>query len=122
MAEHRGQGLTEQMYQFMLDLLSKDGIKFHQLEVITKNETAHKVYERVGFSIARKLLCLRSTIDPSPYEPHPGIIELLAENIFSEQLSFDAVPSWQNSMEAVSRMKDQYRFLGIEKGAGLPEL
>ena len=114
-AEHREQGLTEQMYQFMLDLLSKDGTKFHQLEVITKNETARKVYERVGFSIARKLLCLRSVIDPSPYKHHPGIIELSAENIFSEQLSFDAVPSWQNSMEAVSRMKDQYRFLGIEK-------
>lgn len=60
--EYRGQKLTEKMYSHLLPQLDKIEIKNHVLEVICENQKALKIYETLGYSVLRKVICYKGKI------------------------------------------------------------
>lgn len=120
--EYRNQRLTEQMYRFLLGLLTDLKVQHHQLEVITANEKARYIYEKTGFSVSRKLLCLRKSSVVNSNISHYRIDEIPVDDVSGIKLDFDYAPSWQNSPESMLRMRDHYKTLTIileGKTAGL---
>lgn len=55
--EHRGKKLIDFIYDQTIPALKDHGVSRLQLEVIDKNDRAIKLYERIGFTSDRKLLC-----------------------------------------------------------------
>ena len=96
-----GNQFTQKIYAYLLPALQQDGIVHHQLEVITTNTKAFAVYEKIGFSIARKLTCFKGTI--TGCQSLSGIIiEQADENCMNSDF-WDSEPTWQNSMNAIKR-------------------
>src|SRR5215203_2655954 len=46
---HRGKGITQSIYQFVLTALRQRNIHHHILEVISTNKPAITIYEKLGF-------------------------------------------------------------------------
>ncbi len=111
--EYRNQRLTEQMYRFLLGLLTDLKVQHHQLEVITANGKARDIYEKTGFSVSRKLLCLRKSNIINSNISHYRIDEIPVDDVSGIKLDFDYAPSWQNSPESMMRMRDHYKTLTI---------
>lgn len=107
----RGNSLTLKMYEFILPKLKNQGISFHQLEVITENFPAIKTYEKIGFQKLRTLACFKGKIDISKKNRKVKIkvLEEIDENLF---VSFwNSQPSWQNSISAINRTKNQHKII-----------
>ncbi len=60
----RGQRIVSSIYQHALPELADHNIKMSKLEVITRNQTAIKIYQQVGFRITRTYHCFRGNINP----------------------------------------------------------
>lgn len=67
--DYRGQGLIRQVYDFALPALKKAAAQGVYLEVITENDKAIKLYERIGFQTTRTLNCLRGDLHKEPTMP-----------------------------------------------------
>lgn len=97
----RGKGLTSEMYQYSIPLLSSQGIHTHVLEVIEGNYPAIKAYQRTGFQTVRHLKAYKST------EPVRSEMEVRIEIIGAiptEVLSFCSVEAaWQNGVASIAR-------------------
>ena len=66
LADFRGNHLTEKMYDFILPRLQTNGIEQCVLEVISNNQPAIKVYEKLGFNRTKFYHCMKLT-EKSPY-------------------------------------------------------
>lgn len=104
---HRGKGLTEQLYSFMLKKFRESGIEQCLLEVIQENQAALKVYEKLGFKIVRSLDCFRALkkdIDLSSELIEPVTVQTALKPDWNAYAEFHAIaPSWQNKKEAFKR-------------------
>lgn len=99
--EKRGQGLTKQMYDFILPVLKKEGVDYLVLEVISKNIQAIKSYEKVGYKIVRELRCYKGNISEKNKSSHIDIRKL---NFYDWKLMesfWDFIPTWQNSSHII---------------------
>ncbi|MGB3465961.1 MAG: GNAT family N-acetyltransferase, partial [Cyclobacteriaceae bacterium] len=59
---HRGKRLAKEMYEFVLPLARKRGLKHSVLEVLTNNEKAIRAYESVGFRKGAILKCFKTLL------------------------------------------------------------
>ena len=107
---HRGQQLTNRMYDFAFPLLKNAGTKGCVLEVITENAPAIKVYERAGFAINRQLDCYRDTLTIKEKDDNGSIVELAG---------WDWEPSWQNDRSACGNSRSFLQTLAFELGGKL---
>ncbi|MDQ3799573.1 MAG: GNAT family N-acetyltransferase [Acidobacteriota bacterium] len=103
--DFRGKRIAERIFEFMTPALKQNGVEQILLEVITKNESAVRLYRRLGFEKTRRLLlferqkrfCYRSKCD------------FLVREISEEpdwqllQSFWDGNTCWQNSIEATKR-------------------
>ncbi len=104
---YRGHSLTNQLFQFLTPELKKRGIQHGLLEVLQNNLVGVHIYQKVGFSISRKLDCYKlvhkEELTPTPMEG----MELRPLDIYKEldQLSqwHNWNPSWQNSHATIRR-------------------
>ncbi len=110
--EFRGQKLTEKMYSFLLPQLNKIGILSHPLEVICENQKALKIYETLGYTITRKLICYKgkiSEVNNSDYKIKA--IDLPNEN---EVESFwNHKPTYQNSLFCTKNNAGKHTTFGV---------
>lgn len=108
----RGNRLTSKMYEFILPKLQTKEIYFQQLEVVTQNQAAIRVYEKIGFKKARTLACFKGNINPTITNPQfeIKILDELDGPIFT--LFWNSSPSWQNSLSAIGRTKDLHKIIG----------
>jgi ribosomal protein S18 acetylase RimI-like enzyme len=102
---HRKQGLTKQMYDFILPFLKREKVNSLVLEVITKNIPAIKIYEKVGFKTIRKLICYRGEIHATCNEMIT-IKELLEYDWEKMKKTWDFLPGWQNSINVLENLKN----------------
>lgn len=106
LSEFRGQGLVDQMYEYILPRLRERGVQKCILEVIQENRQAIRVYERVGFRKNRKLICFSGTLTEGDRQYAPQDVP------FSRVLSFqkyEKLSSWDNSNAAIENSGDKFR-------------
>ena len=113
--EFRGNGITEQMYAFVMPRLHADGITKCYLEVIDTNNKAIHVYMKIGFQINRDLSCYRGIVYHQPTSGSKSFRVGLLEkpDWFLFPTFWNASPTWQNSMPAIQRADDLYQTLGL---------
>jgi ribosomal protein S18 acetylase RimI-like enzyme len=102
---YRKQGLTKQMYDFILPYLSAENIDILSLEVITQNIPAIRSYEKVGFKAKRKLVCYRGEVNTTTNE-QVNITEIPAYDWERIKEFWDFSPSWQNSIRVLESLKN----------------
>ncbi|MFK7770916.1 MAG: GNAT family N-acetyltransferase [Saprospiraceae bacterium] len=114
---HRGNGLTEKMYQFMMPKFIENEIQSLALEVIQENLKAVHVYEKVGLKIKRGFHCFKGEIKiDSPLSNQDLVIKELKNPEWESFKSFyDFEPAWENNNLALKTCKELYSFFGVEK-------
>jgi ribosomal protein S18 acetylase RimI-like enzyme len=117
---YRRRGISEAMFEKMLPVFKADGIKQFLLEVVTSNEPAFRLYEKLGFKTVRTLALLQCDTSVTANQPS-GDIEIREIVEPDWQLLaklWDGQPSWQNSIDAVIRSRPVKRILGAFNGDG----
>jgi ribosomal protein S18 acetylase RimI-like enzyme len=109
--EHRGQKLTERMYSFLIPNLNKIGIQYHLLEVICENQKALKIYENLGYSIRRKVICYKGKVSEyTGYRYHIEPIELPDENELKQ--FWNHKPTYQNTLFCIKNSAEKHTVFG----------
>ncbi|SFG88008.1 GNAT family N-acetyltransferase [Pontibacter chinhatensis] len=119
---YRGQGLTQQMYAFLLPKLREKGVRQCLLEVIEGNVPALKTYEKIGFYITRTLSCFRALKQDLLQEASPpagiNILEATQPDFAALSRFWDVQPTWQNSIASLNRSINQDRTLEARAASG----
>lgn len=101
----RRRGISNGMFDFILPVLRREGVKQYILEVITENEPAIKLYENLGFERQRTLSVLKSekkqVLENQPPDVEIKAIENTDWDLLESFLSY--LPSWQNSVASMKR-------------------
>jgi len=113
---HRGQRLTQRMYQWALPFLRKQSIRQIQLEVLTENVPARRSYENVGFKIHRSLACYRGPVSTVPLRQEYAIESFPVAETESLTTLWSWPPSWQNHFHAVRQAPTYYAAIAIRDG------
>lgn len=102
---YRGKGLVGKMYHFLMPKLQALQVQKMVLEVIEGNEPAIKAYEKMGYTISRKLVCFSGTAKAEKTQKEISIKEATTFQ-WNKWLSFwDIQPSWQNAVQSVQNSK-----------------
>src|SRR5210317_476463 len=110
--EKRGLGLTKQMYIFNLPVLERKGIDKIILEVVSNNIQAIKSYNKSGFKTTRELVCFKGNFQTTKSNKEVEIKELKNYQWNLMESFWDVNTTWQNSKNAMSRMKGDNDSLG----------
>lgn len=114
--DFRRRGLSEAMFNMVFPMCEERGIEQCLLEVITMNENALKLYQKLGFHTTRTLKLLENKGKISvPEKRQANDIEIrdIREPDWDLFKTFwDAETSWQNSAEAITRSFDTKTVLG----------
>lgn len=108
---YRGKGLVGKMYDSLVPKLQALQVQKMVLEVIEGNEPAIKAYEKMGYTISRKLVCFSGTATVAETQKEISIKETTAFQ-WDKWLSFwDIQPSWQNAVPSVENSKAMAKVL-----------
>lgn len=113
---YRGRGVAKELFAFLERRLKETGVSQYLLEVLTSNTPAATLYRKLGFKDTRRLAVFRS-------EPQKGKgTKRLAQGLVTKPIEqadwnlfqsfWDGYPSWQNSSEAIERIKDERSIIG----------
>lgn len=113
-ADHRNKGLTANIFNEVRTIAEKKGVSQYLLEVIKTNTPALTIYQKQGFKILRDLQCfycdkvnmnLESSIEVKKEQMPVG-------TKWEKLMNFwDKAPSWQNSVDSVAAVADDYYFV-----------
>lgn len=117
--EFRGDGLTKQMYAFILPKLREQGIKQFVLEVISNNIPAIKSYETIGYQKVRELNCYSAAVDGKQLNKDIEIKDIVNPDWIQLQSFWDVSPAWQYSIDAMMRSESIYQTIGAFSKAEL---
>ena len=110
--EARKKGIAQKLFEFALPKLKGLGAKQYILEVFETNLPALRLYEKIGFSVARKLeVFTRSEVRGS--ETNPYTIRTIAPDWELFQTFWDWEPSWQNSIASIERSRSPKSIAGV---------
>jgi ribosomal protein S18 acetylase RimI-like enzyme len=111
---YRRSGVAIQLFDFIAPRLKERGIKQYLLEVITSNERAVALYRKLGFEETRTLAALRANEAVKTAGDVEGVsIRQMDEPDWDVFCAYwDGEPSWQNSMDAVERIRNQCQIVG----------
>ncbi len=120
---HRRRGVAEGLFDFVVPRLKERGIAQYLLEVLISNEAAVALYRKLGFDEVRRLAVLRASGPLKPLSDVEGVsLRRLEEPDWDAFCVYwDGEPSWQNSIDAVERARDQCEIIGAfvdEKSVG----
>ena len=112
--DHRRRGVAIELFDFMVLRLKERGIEQYLLEVLTSNERAVALYRKLGFEETRTLVGVRSNEFMKTLADVEGIsIRQMDEPDWDVFCAYwDGEPSWQNSMDAVERIRNQCEIVG----------
>ena len=116
--DHRRRGVAEELFEFLTPQLKELGIVQYLLEVLTSNERAVTLYRKVGFEEVRRLAVLRSSNGLKAAADVADVsIRRLEEPDWPLFCAYwDGEPSWQNSIDAVARVKNHREIVGAFVG------
>lgn len=121
--EYRGQGIVDRIYGHALPLLKAAGVEQCALEVIVDNHRAIRVYERIGFKIARRVCCFRGelptvgaglTKQEVPYNGVAGVTVREASFADIAALPGRELDDWENCNEGIAAVQDLLRICVVE--------
>ncbi len=115
---YRMRGLASGIFSECMSRLKNHGVEQYLLEVLRVNTGAVGLYEKLGFQKTRTLdyyIAEASAIQfPSPAQPIPYTFAPITNPDWKLFQSFwDFQPSWQNSIDAVSRVSNHFLVLGV---------
>jgi ribosomal protein S18 acetylase RimI-like enzyme len=105
--QHRGKRLTEAIYTYAVQELVQQNIFNHVLEVITENERAKRVYEKIGFTTVRTLGCYAGNVNAYNND-NISITKGSWNDILALTSSFNFAPTWQQSIASLEAIKEQH--------------
>lgn len=113
----RKQGIATRIFEESLPLLNSYGISRYLLEVIKTNEGAVDLYRKSGFTISREFDYWESATEPLNFRSvslAEGMsIKPIEKPDWTRLMGFwDFQPSWQNSVDSVTRKRDNMAILG----------
>ncbi len=111
----RRNGISEEMFEMMLPIFKGKGVQQCLLEVITTNKNAIALYNKLGFSSTRELALLQCDGKLKADAALPPGVEIckIAEADWDLFRTFwDGKPSWQNSIDAVTRSMELKKIAG----------
>ena len=108
---YRGQGITKRMYDFILPEFRNRNIDVVQLEVISQNAPAVKIYEQIGFVAERMLPCYKGKISAA-VNTDVVIRELSSYDWPLLKSFWDFTPTWQNSVLVLNELAQQNKLFG----------
>ena len=112
--DQRRRGVAEKLFEYMTPRLKEFGIRQYILEVLTSNERAVALYRKLGFEELRTLAVLRANAAVKNVPDVEGVsIRQIDEpdwDVF--RAYWDGEPSWQNSADAVERIRSQTEIVG----------
>lgn len=116
--DYRKQGIASRMFNESLPILKENKIEQYLLEVIKTNTAAVDLYKKAGFNITREFDYYTSTKDDlrltkDVLSEEYTIKEIEIVDWDSLKSFWDFEPSWQNSIDSVSRKIAKFKFLGI---------
>ena len=108
--EYRGKRIVNSIYTHALKGLKEKNIELSVLEVITKNEIAIKLYERLGFEKRKEYKCFNGKIQLASTE------EVILNETALTDVNWDSLPnqesySWDNQKESI--LNGNYRFFQV---------
>ncbi len=112
---YRRQGISAAMFEMMLPVFAANGAEQFLLEVITTNDRAIRLYEKLGFRAVRTLAlhqCDRRITIRRDLRQTAEIREIIEPNWELLTTFWDGKPSWQNSVAAIQRSMAMKRILG----------
>lgn len=102
---YRKKGITNNLFQYIKELLKEFEVKHYLLEVIQSNTVALELYKKSGFEITREFECFK--LDKINYNQMTNYI--VEDNIrinfddWKKLTEFwDFKPSWQNSIDSIN--------------------
>lgn len=113
--EYRGQGLASKIFTHSIPFLKEAGIRQYLLEVLQNNDKAISVYRKMNFKTTRELDCFRqsiSLIHNTTGDAECDILQVDAAPILQTNDYCDILPSWQNSIESLTRAGSDLTSLG----------
>lgn len=110
--KYRGNNLTAKMLNFLSHFLINKNIHRQQLEVLTENKFALKVYQKNGFQIQRKLSCYKGIVNENQLSESITIKEIPFSEIITLENYSNQIPAFQNSLNAVQRALDIHIIYG----------
>jgi ribosomal protein S18 acetylase RimI-like enzyme len=112
---YRQQGLANRIFTYSIPFLKENMIEQYLLEVLQENSAAISVYQKLGFSITREFNYYHQPINEILFSSSNIPIDITIAVISPEimDVSFhDFNPSWQNSLESITRSKETFKILG----------
>ncbi len=120
--DYRGKGVATRVFEYSIPYLKEAGIKEYLLEVLQHNPGAISVYRKLGFEVTREFYYFR----PEKVENEIKAIDVPYTLQFIDINKYDSIPdfwdfrpSWQNSIESVSRTFGDFIGLGVFAGGRL---
>jgi ribosomal protein S18 acetylase RimI-like enzyme len=112
--DHRRRGVAIELFDFMVPRLKERGIEQYLLEVLTSNERAVALYRKLGFEEIRTLAGVRMNEGMKNVAEVEGVsIRHMDEPDWDVFCAYwDGEPSWQNSMDAVERIRNHCEIVG----------
>jgi ribosomal protein S18 acetylase RimI-like enzyme len=111
--EFRGLHLTEKMYAYLLPILEKQKIRKHQLEVITQNTKALRIYQAIGYNITKTVSCFKGKVIAPSKESVYDFVKLDLKDDNLVQSFWNHYPTYQNTLSSINRNKELQEALGI---------
>ncbi len=117
--DYRGRKLVGAMYDKLLPKLNELGVKQMILEVIEGNLPAIRAYEKLGYTVHRKLDCFSGQVETARKNTDIEIREIKEFQwpIFTS--FWDIQPSWQNSVKTIANSAGHCRIVGAYEGGML---
>jgi len=124
--EYRGKGLATKIFEYSLPFLKERNLHQYLLEVLQHNTAAVSVYRKLGFEVTREFnyfVQRGAEVQPGqkPAATRYSVRQIDPVPAAATQGFADSSPSWQNSLESVSRVPDHFLSMGAfdgEKMAG----
>jgi len=122
--EYRGQGLASKIFLHSIPFLKEVGVSQYLLEVLQHNTKAVSVYSKVGFEVSREFNHFVQKNDDIRLCPKTMTSDYHLEPVDLNQIKlttnfYDFNPSWQNSLDAVSRDQKGFKMIGAYRNKEL---
>ena len=116
--DQRRRGVAQELFDFVVPRLKERGIAQYLLEVLIANERAVALYRKLGFEELRRLAVLHAREPVKASATDAGMtIRSMEEPDWDVFCAYwDGDPSWQNSRDAVERIRHLCEIVGAFAG------
>jgi hypothetical protein len=112
----RGHGVTDDLYHYAIPVFKEHGIQCCSLEVIEQNARAIHVYERIGFSISKRLKCFKGSVTSS--DEKVTVKEIPFSTLEPQSMAADKFYSWDNTSTAIKASDNIYKCYKVTDESG----